>query len=298
MTPDRQVLVVGDADSALTPVLEELDRLGFRVVWVPTPPAALDFVTVSPRLSLVVVSAAAADIGGKEFLAGVKQMRPSLRIIWGMRADMPRIRKRRPALDSVIPEPIQPETLRETVSTLLAECFYPSSIATAVKDAALEILGALADFRIVGDAFLVPNQSSLSEFSSIIVFSGEAAGHLMLSMSGVDAGALYRRMLPGAAAISVDRLEDLVGELCNQILGRINAFFAQYSIAVQQTTPIFIRSAGNSMYYAGRHPSFGVQLSSGSASALLEYYLADFDKSKLLIGSEEQVMSAGEVRFL
>jgi hypothetical protein len=52
------------------------------------------------------------------------------------------------------------------------------------------------------------------------------------------------------------------------------------------------------MYYAGRHPSFGVQLSSGPASALLEYYLADFEKSKLLVGSEEQVMSAGEVHFL
>jgi CheY-specific phosphatase CheX len=298
VTPDRQVLVVDDAEGALSGVMEELDRLGFRVIWVPTPTAALDFVLVSPRLSLVVVSAAAAEAGGKEFLAGVKQMRPSLRIIWGVRADTPRIRKRRPALDSVIPEPIQPGALRETVSSLLAECFYPSSIATAVKNAALEILGTLGDFRIEGDSFLVPNHASLSEFSSIIVFSGEASGHLMLSMSGVDAGALHRRLLPSAASMSVDRLEDLVGELCNQILGRINAFFAQYSIAVQQTTPIFIRSAGNSMYYAGRHPSFGVQLASGPANVSLEYYLADFDKSKLLIGSEEQVMSVGEVRFL
>ena len=299
MTPDRQVLVVDGAEGAIAPVIEELSRLGFRVVWVPTPLAALDFVTVSPRLSLVVVSAAAADAGGPEFLAGVKQMRPSLRIIWGMRADVPRIRKRRPALDSMIPEPMAADSLRVAVSSLLAECFYPSSIATAIKGAALEILGSLADFQIVGDSFLVPNQSQLSEFSAIISFSGEASGHLMLSMSGVDASALYRRMLPGSTAVlSVDRLEDLVGELCNQILGRINAFFAQYSIAVQQTTPIFIRSAGNSMYYAGRHPSFGVQLSSGSANALLEYYLASFDKSKLLIGSEQQVMGPGEVRFL
>ncbi|MET0790980.1 MAG: chemotaxis protein CheX [Polyangiaceae bacterium] len=298
MTPDRQVLVVDGAQGALAPVIEELDRLGFRVVWVPTPAAALDFVAVSPRLSLVVVSAAAADEAGTEFLAGVKQMRPSLRIIWGMRADTPRIRKRRPALDSIIPEPIQPDALRQTVGSLLAECFYPSSIATAIKAAALEVLSALGDFRIEGDTFLVPNQSSLAEFSSIIAFSGEATGHLMLSMSGVDAGILHRRMLPSVTAPSVDRLEDLVGELCNQTLGRVNAFFAQYSIAIQQTTPIFIRSAGNSMYYAGRHPSFGVRLSSGSSRVLLEYYLADFDKSKLLIGSEERVMSAGEVRFL
>ena len=298
MTPDRQVLVVDGAQGALASVIEELDRLGFRVVWVPTPLLALEFVAVSPRLSLVVVSAAAADAGGREFLAGVKQMRPSLRIIWGIRADTPRVRKRRPALDSLISEPIQPDALRETVSSLLAECFYPSSIASTIKAAALEVLCALGDFRIEGDSFLVPHQSSLAEFSAIIVFSGEASGHLLLSMSGIDAGALHRRMLPSVAQISVDRLEDLVGELCNLILGRINAFFAQYSIAVQQTTPIFIRSAGNSMYYAGRHPSFGVQLSSGPESALLEYYLADFAKSKLLIGSEQEVMVPGEVRFL
>jgi CheY-specific phosphatase CheX len=117
-------------------------------------------------------------------------------------------------------------------------------------------------------------------------------------MSSTDAKSLHRRMLPSTFAVATDRLEDLVGELCNQILGRINAFFSRYSCDVQQTTPLFIRSAGSSLRYAGQHPSFGIQLASGQTSISLEYYLADFDKSKLLVGTSDQVMNAGEVHFL
>ena len=298
MSSDRQVLVVDSADGALSSVMDELHRLGFRVIWVPTIAAALEFVIASPRLSLVLVSAAAAQNGGPEFLSGVKEVRPTLRIIWGIRPDVARIRKRRPSLDSLIPEPVQEGTLHETLSALLAECFYPSSIATAVKTAAIEVLGTLAEFEIEGDSFLVPNHSPLCELSSIIGFSGQATGQLLISMSLIDAKALHKNLLPSVIAVPIDRLEDLVGELCNQILGRINAFFSRYSVTLHQTTPLFIRSAGSSVRYTGQHPSFGVQLVSGQISVSLEYYLADFDKSMLLVGVTDQVMNAGEIRFL
>jgi hypothetical protein len=93
-------------------------------------------------------------------------------------------------------------------------------------------------------------------------------------------------------------LEDLVGELCNRILGRINAFFAQHAMAIQQTTPIFIHAAGSTMRYPGRRPSFGVQLSNGDARVSLEYYLADFNLSKLERGITGDVVSIGEIRYL
>lgn len=295
---ERKALVVDDAEGALSGVMEELDQLGFRVIWVPNLASALEFVKADARLSLVIASAAAAAVGGTDFLARVKELRPSLRIIWGVGSDGQRVQKRRAALDSLIPEPVQPEALRKVVSALLHEFFYPSSIAAAVKGAALEILAPLGNFRVEGDSFLLPNQTALSDFSAIIAFSGEASGHLMLGMSSVDAKVLHRRLFPGQQAIPTDRLEDMVGEFCNQILGRINAYFARYSIATQQTTPIFIRAAGSTMRYAGRHPTFGVQLVSDNASASLEYYLADFDKSKWLVGSPEQVMSAGEILYL
>jgi hypothetical protein len=92
-------------------------------------------------------------------------------------------------------------------------------------------------------------------------------------------------------------LEDLVGELCNRILGRISAFFAQHAMAIQQATPIFIRAAGSTMRHPGRHPSLGVQLTTGDTRVSLEYYLADFDRSKLKCGATNEVLRVGEVRF-
>ncbi|HEY3666089.1 MAG TPA: chemotaxis protein CheX, partial [Polyangiaceae bacterium] len=144
---------------------------------------------------------------------------------------------------------------------------------------------------------LVPNQTALSDLSAIIAFSGEASGHLMLSMTSEHAQALYLRFVPGARAVPVDRLEDLVGELCNRILGRINAFFAQHAVSIQQTTPLFIRAAGSTMRYPGRHPTFGVQLTRGDVRVSLEYYLGEFDKSKLDKGATEQVLGSGEIHF-
>ncbi len=297
MTSDRRVLVVDRTDGALAGVMEELDLLGFRVVWVPSPAAALTFIEASPTLSLAIVSAAAAEDGGEEFLAEVKRHRPDLRVLCGTRTNAPPSMRRGPSPDSLIPEPFRPDALRAAVSALLAEQFYPTVVATAIKSSALEVLGTLGEFSVDAGEFLVPNRTALSELSAIIAFSGEASGHLMLSMKSEDARMLYLRFVPGARALPLDRLEDWVGELCNRILGRISAFFARHAMSIQQTTPIFIRAAGSTMRYPGRHPSFGVQLTRGDASVSLEYYLADFDRSKLAAGATQDVLNVGEIRF-
>ena len=48
--------------------------------------------------------------------------------------------------------------------------------------------------------------------------------------------------MPGARAVPVDRLEDLVGELCNRILGRINAFFAKQGATSEELRRLAIFS--------------------------------------------------------
>ena len=298
MTLARQVLVVDRAEGSFAGVMEELDQLGFRVIWVPTLRAALDFVRASDKLSLLIASASAADDGGADFLTQLKEIRPSLRVIWGAHPTATATPAPGARPHSLIPEPFRPDALRSTVAALLAEHFYPHAIAGAIKGAALEVLGSLGEFKVEGGAFLIANQTALSDLSSIISFSGEASGHLMVGMSNDHARALYERFVPGARIAAVDRLEDLVGELCNRILGRINSFFAQHAMSVQQTTPIFIRAAGSTMRYPGRRPSFGVQLTRGDVRVSVEYYLADFNLSKLEQGVTGDVVSIGEIRYL
>jgi CheY-specific phosphatase CheX len=297
MSSDWHVLVVDRAEGALQGVMEELDLLGFHAVWVPTLSAALMFIKASPKLSLVIASAAAAADGGPEFLVEVRNIRPSLRIICGTRRQSPGNPPHGPAPDSLLPEPFRSDALRGAVSVLLAEQFYPKAVADAIMAAALEVLGTLGEFRIEGGAFLVANQTALSDLSSIIAFSGDASGHLMVGMASEHARMLYQRLLVGARRAPAGHLEDMVGELCNQILGRINAFLAEHAFAIQQTTPIFIRSAGSTMRFPGRHPSFGVQLARGDARVSLEYYLAEFDGSKLASDTGTESLRMGEVRF-
>jgi CheY-specific phosphatase CheX/CheY-like chemotaxis protein len=301
MSADKQVLVVDAPNGALAFVMEELNDLGFRVIWVPTLSAALEFIEARPTLSLIVASAAATKVGGLEFLARVRDFAPDVRIIWGARADAG---SEQPAPDkgnspdSLLPEPFRRDELRAAISDLLAEHFYPPAIASAVKSAALEVLGVVSGFEVEGGAFLVANQTALSDLSAVIPFTGGVSGHLMVGLTMDDARALYGAFLPGVLPIRIDRMEDLVGELCNQILGRINAFFTERSVSIQHGTPIFIRAPGSTLRYPGRQPSFAVTLKRGDARVALEYYLAHFDRAKLQAPVTTRVLRLGEIRYL
>ena len=301
MSSDKQVLVVDTANGALSFVMEELNELGFRVIWVPTLATALEFIEARPNLSLIVASSAATKIGGLEFLARVRDFAPDVRIIWGANPDSG---STKPAAndgakpDSLIPEPFRVDELRSAISELLAEHFYPPAIADAVKKAALEVLGNVGGFEVEGGAFLVANQTALSDLSAVIPFAGGVAGHLMVGLTTENARALYQAFLPNVRPIRIDRMEDLVGELCNQILGRINSFFTERSVSIQHGTPIFIRAAGSTLRYPGRQPSFAVTLKRGDLRFALEYYLSHFDRAKLQAPINTRVLRLGEIRYL
>lgn len=302
MKADRAVLVVDPTPGAFAGVMEELDELGFRVVWVPSLSAALDFLASAPQPSLIIASAAAEEQGGFDFLRRVKEVAPEARTIWGVRLGRgrgPSTSRSGGGPDSIIPEPFAPDELRNAISELLAEHFYPTSVAQAVKTAALEVLGTASTFVVEGGAFLVANKSSLSDLSAVIPFSGGATGHLMVGMARPHAEFLHRIMLPGVRSVRLERLEDLVGELCNQILGRINAFFAGCGVSVQHGTPIFIRAPGSTFRYPGRQPSFAVTLVEPKHHARvdLEYYVADLPREALSSSTPSNIMGLDEVRY-
>jgi CheY-specific phosphatase CheX/CheY-like chemotaxis protein len=299
MSSDKQVLVVDSANGALSFVMEELNELGFRVIWVPNLATAMEFIQARPNLSLIVASSAATKIGGLEFLARVRDFSPDVRIIWG--ADPSASSPPAPdaaSPDSLLPEPFRMDELRSAISDLLAEHFYPPAIAEAVKKAAIDVLGSVGGFEVEGGAFLVANQTALSDLSAVIAFTGGVAGHLMVGLTTENARALYQAFLPGVRPVRIDRMEDLVGELCNQILGRINAFFTERSVSIQHGTPIFIRAAGRTLRYPGRQPSFAVTLARGDLRISLEYYLHHFDRAKLQAPVTTRVLRLGEIRYL
>lgn len=283
MTAEQSVLVVDSADGTLQAVMRELDDLGFRVIWVPSFDAALEFMAVHSRLALIVASAAAAETSSADFAVRAHQLAPDVRIIWGEHSGVP----------------IGGEELRRAIAGSLAEHFYPSVIANAVEHATLEVLGRVREFKVEAGAFLSANQTALSDLSAVIPFGGGVSGHLMVGMTRASAEILYRAYFPDVNNVRLDRMEDLVGEMCNQILGRINAFFAERAVSVQHNTPIFIRATGSTLRFPGRRPSFALTLSEaqGGARLALEYYLADFDRDRLQEPEPGRILALGEVCF-
>lgn len=299
MKADNAVLLVDPPGGMLTGVIDELDDIGFRVVWVPACTAALEFLAAKPRLALIIVSAAAARAGGPDFLACVKELAPEVRIISGTRQQKRQVTRPGAGPDSLIPEPFAPDDVRRAISELLAEHFYPTPIAEAVKSAAVEVFGRAREFRVEGGAFLVASQTALSDLSAIIQFAGGVSGHLIVGMTREHAETLYRDLLPGVRTLRLDRVEDLVGELCNQTLGRINTFFLARDLDIQHGTPIFIRAVGSTMRFPGRQPSFALTLvePKDKLRVAVEYYLSDVGHSALSLPSSD-VMSLDEIRYL
>src|ERR1041384_4470417 len=105
MSVDKKVLVVDAASGALGFVMEELNELGFRVIWVPTLAAALEVMEARPSLSLIIASSAATKVGGLEFLARARDLAPDTRIIWGASSESPGgpVSSRGASPDSLIP---------------------------------------------------------------------------------------------------------------------------------------------------------------------------------------------------
>jgi CheY-specific phosphatase CheX len=294
---EKHVLIVDEPNGAISGLMSQFDHLGYRVIWVPTTHAALTFLKSGAKLSLLVASAAALENGGKEFLARVKELEPRLRVISGVRSDAKQTRSNEAAADTELSEPFQADELRSAASRLLAEHFQLQPAADALTRAALEILGTVGTFRVVGGIFLKANQTVLSDFSAMIPFSGGVSGHLMMSITTADARELHQRFVPSMVCPTLDRLEDLVGELCNQILGRIAARFADHALSIEHTTPIFIRSMGTTLRYRGKQPSLGLELSDEKLRVFTELYLEEFDGSRLALVPSVNTLRPNELHF-
>jgi CheY-specific phosphatase CheX len=295
---EKHVVVVDRPDGDLSGIMGELDQLGFRVIWVPTLEAAVEFVRSNPRLSLLIASGSAVEQSGDDFIVKMKELEPGLPIVWGVKAGGGARFESELRPDRTVAEPFRVEELREVAARLLCEQFYPGDVVHAIKRATQEVLGPLGQFEIVGDAYLKANETVLSELSTVLTFSGGVSGHLIVGTDIERARQLYHRAFPRLAAPTLDKVEDLVGELCNQILGRINVFFLEYGVQISQASPLFIRSSTSTIRYRGQQPSLGMELADGSNIRMfVEYYLSGLGPKTLARRVPEDILGLGEIRY-
>lgn len=294
-----RVLVVAGADEDPQAIIDQLDSLGFGVVWVPDAGAALAFLRRSPTPCLVVAGEPLRQFEEVDFVASVQRIVPGIHVITGVHTTTHQLLSAGGQARRSVSELPCNDELRRKVAELLAERLYPHIVASAVQSAALEVLGAIRDFRLESGAFLQADRAALSEVSAVIPFGGQLTGHLMVGMTRLSAQALHHVCVPQVASVRLDQMEDLVGELCNQILGRINAFFARHAVSLRLNTPTFIRAAEVVPRFPSGRPSFSVSLvdADDEARVSLEYYLENFEPEQLHAPVSSRALAAGEVQL-
>jgi hypothetical protein len=175
---------------------------------------------------------------------------------------------------------------------------FRAMLMAAVALAALEVLGTVGDFWVTGEGAVAWPAAS-PPIRAVLSFNGGISGHLLVTSSGEDAKLLYQLFVPGNWPADVDLLDDLVRELCNQILGRINSFFVMRGVPVRHGLPILLQpSAPAAPAAADPTTLLTLALTNGRARVGLQYDIAEFDPSRLQAPVMGRVIELGSVHYL
>jgi CheY-specific phosphatase CheX len=163
------------------------------------------------------------------------------------------------------------------------------------------LTGALQAFSangVPGAPYLASSTSTLSEVNALITFTGHrAAGHLMIGCSASAGKQLFSRMFPGQEP-SLPDIEDLVGEICNQALGSLKAFFVGHSSTLDMGTPRFIRAESGSIRYEARRPCLGLELRDGDLTFAVDFHFERFDPETVRAETPERLIESGAFKVL
>jgi hypothetical protein len=123
----RYVMLVDQEGGPLARLIPRLRELDFRIVRVPEPSSAVEFVRVFPKLSMVAVT----DTGDPEqnvaLVSGMRELQPTLPLLWhGPPLTLPEGQR-----VEVLPrEDVTAGDLVACAERLLSQHFYPLEFAT------------------------------------------------------------------------------------------------------------------------------------------------------------------------
>ncbi len=293
----KYVLLVDDVDGPLWKLAPELKSFDFRVVVASETERVIAFVKAAPRLSMVVVNESVVDGSADSLLREIKALEPTLPVVWIANADVPSALSES-VPDAMLKEPVSVAALQEVVAKILREHFYPSNLVDELVHGLTSALQAFSANVVAGAPYLASSTSTLSEVNALITFSGHrAAGHLMIGCSVISGRHLFSRMFPGQEP-SLPDVEDLVGEICNQALGSLKAFFVGHASTLDMGTPRFIRAESGSMRYEARRPCLGLDVRDGDIAFTVDFHFERFDPETVREETPERLIASGAFQVL
>jgi hypothetical protein len=188
--------------------------------------------------------------------------------------------------------------LEARVALLVRQEFYSPGFVQMVVASVREVLG---EFAVPGEAAepsISANLTRLSEVSTFLSFSGpKLAGHSVLSASSGDLSAAYRARFPKVKFPDLDDLEDLIGEIANQIVGQIKRCVTGGS-DTRMGLPLFIRGTDASIRHRAGAPTLSIDFANESQKVHVELCIHRLDGGPVTEPSNREPITRGSINFL
>lgn len=257
----------------LIPRLRELD---FRVLRVPDTDSALQFVKAFPKLSMVAVSDTGDAATNNRLLTGMRELQPDLPLLWhGPSLNLP------PGANAqLLPEDgLTAGDLVACAERLLSHHFYPPDFASYLAESALNAFAAFGAHASSFDPFLKASRTRLSDLSAVIAFSGQVAGHIVVSGNRSVVAAVHNHLFGDSSAPSDESLVDLLGECSNRIIGRLLTYFERQGRPFTFGVPLYLVGEQCLLWQGSNRPSLAVEFEGIYGSLFAELCIDAFDSS-------------------
>lgn len=287
------LILVGSDGNDLSALAPHLKTLNFEVGWVPRTANAASVIQSTPHVSLVVIDAGKDSVEDKRLLASLRDMHADLPVIWIEHGkEDPRFTDERP--DIILHAPVRPEDLSSNAATLLRERFYSEKLVGDFTESVIDVARDTFSTTVTaGTPMLKATNNKQGELSSIVYFAGRGvSGHVVTSASPEYLLRLHERLFAKAAKAPVDKLADLLGELCNRVTGRLKV---RHQLAFSVGAPILVHGAHVVMRQISGSPALVVRFSEGSDGFSAELCLQKLDESSI---TPQANLPSGDLVFL
>jgi CheY-specific phosphatase CheX len=294
----KHALFIERLTGPLNDLAPALQRLGYEVRRASDAQAVEALIRSLRRLSLVAVNGDTLRTESARLVATIKNQHPDLPILW-FTSDPKTVRTlpKRPDFVST-----DLKKLEERITQLVREEFYSPEFVRAILPG---IQGVLDEFALPArpaEPCIKSNLTTLHEVNAFLFFSGEGlAGHVVLSSSVGDLSVAYRMQFTRTRFPGHDDLEDLLGEVANQVVGQVKRTLDSDALDCRLGLPHFIRGTGVSFRHKAGAPSLAVEFSNGPQKLQFELCLHRFDGGGIQARSRaggENSMNPGVLNFL
>lgn len=268
LTPKRYVMVVDSGGGPLCALSPRLRELRFRVVTVPNVADASDLARSFPKLALVAVNEGIDPSGSRRLLTTLRETQPDLPVLWhGSAAGLAR-----PRSEFRLSEQPKAEELRARADEVLGLDGYPPALVAVLSEASIAALSGFGAHCCARDPFLRASRTDLAELCALIAFSGPASsGHLIVGASREVARRAYAATLSTRAEPTDEQLADLLGEVCNRIMGPLMQELAPECAVTTFGLPLFITGQNGQIWEKHPRPSLGLEFEGGVGPVFVEF---------------------------